>query len=329
MNLIIDTVNSYLPPKRKVTPSGWISFNAVCCQHNGNSMDTRQRGGIMLKDNVSYHCFNCGFKASWQPGRKLSVKFKKFLRWLNVSDDLITKCSIEAMRLEENTDYQSQRSVIPEFIDKALPLGAEPIASFLDNPPEELMLVLEYMLGRGLVLEDYPFYWTPEDGFNNRSIVPFYYQNRCVGYTARLIRDGKIKYISEQQPGYVFNLDRQIYDRKFVVVVEGPIDAICIDAVALTGSEVGPVQQMLINQLQREVIVVPDRDQAGSKLVEQALEFGWSVSFPEWGDGVKDINDACQKYGRLYTLYAIVQAKESNNLKIQLRAKTWFPKEEK
>jgi hypothetical protein len=327
MNLIIDTVNSHLPPKRKVTPSGWISFNAVCCQHNGNSIDTRQRGGIMLKDNVSYHCFNCGFKASWQPGRKISIKFKKFLRWLNVSDDAITKCSIEAMRLEENSDYQSQRSLIPEFLDKALPLGAEPISSFLDNPPPELIPVLEYMMGRGLYIEDYPFYWTPEDGFNNRLIVPFYYQNRCVGYTARLIRDGKVKYISEQQPGYVFNLDRQTYDRKFVIVVEGPIDAICIDATALTGSEVSPVQQTLINQLQREVIVVPDRDQAGSKLVGQALEFGWSVSFPEWGDGVKDINDACQKYGRLYTLYAIVQAKESNGLKIQLRSRTWFPKE--
>jgi len=327
MNLIIDTVNSHLPPKRKATPSGWISFNAVCCQHNGNSTDTRQRGGIMLKDNVSYHCFNCGFKASWQPGRKISIKFKKFLRWLNVSDDAITKCSIEAMRLEENSDYQGQRSVIPEFLDKALPLGAEPISSFLDNPPPELMPVLEYMIGRGLYIEDYPFYWTPEDGFNNRLIVPFYYQNRCVGYTARLIRNGKVKYISEQQPGYVFNLDQQTYDRKFVIVVEGPIDAICIDAVALTGSEVGPVQQTLINQLQREVIVVPDRDQAGSKLVEQALEFGWSVSFPEWGYGVKDINDACQQYGRLYTLYAIVQAKESNGLKIQLRSRTWFPKE--
>ena len=281
----------------------------------------------MLKDNVSYHCFNCGFKASWQPGRKISIKFKKFLRWLNVSDDAITKCSIEAMRLEENSDYQGQRSVIPEFLDKALPLGAEPISSFLDNPPPELMPVLEYMIGRGLYIEDYPFYWTPEDGFNNRLIVPFYYQNRCVGYTARLIRNGKVKYISEQQPGYVFNLDQQTYDRKFVIVVEGPIDAICIDAVALTGSEVGPVQQTLINQLQREVIVVPDRDQAGSKLVEQALEFGWSVSFPEWGYGVKDINDACQQYGRLYTLYAIVQAKESNGLKIQLRSRTWFPKE--
>jgi hypothetical protein len=324
MNLIIDTVNSHLPPKRKVTPSGWISFNAVCCQHNGNSIDTRQRGGIMLKDSVSYHCFNCGFKASWKPGRKISIKFKKLLRWLNVSDDLITKCSIEAMRLEENSDYQSQRNVIPEFIDKALPLGAEPIVSFLDNPPAELMPVLEYMMGRGLYIEDYPFYWTPEDGFNNRLIVPFYYQGRTVGYTARLIRDGKIKYISEQQPGYVFNLDRQIYDRNFVIVVEGPMDAICINGVALTGSEVSPAQQILINQLQKEVIIVPDRDQAGSKLVEQALEFNWSVSFPDWPEGVKDINDAVLKIGRLATLWLIVNSKESNNLKIQLKTKKWF-----
>ena len=91
MSLIIDTVTSHLPPKRKATPSGWISFNAVCCHHNGNTMDTRARGGIMITEGVSYHCFNCGFKASWQPGRPLSVKFKKLLRWLNVEDNIITK----------------------------------------------------------------------------------------------------------------------------------------------------------------------------------------------------------------------------------------------
>jgi hypothetical protein len=77
MSLIIDTVQTFLPPKRKHTPSGWISFNAVCCD------DKRQRGGIILQgDTVSYHCFNCQFKASWQPGRLLTLKFKKFLNFL-------------------------------------------------------------------------------------------------------------------------------------------------------------------------------------------------------------------------------------------------------
>lgn len=328
MSLIIDTVQSYLPSKRKTTPSGWVSFNAVCCHHNGTGTDTRQRGGIMLNEGVSYHCFNCGFKASWQPGRKITAKFKKLLQWLHVPDDMITKCSLEALRIEEDSSYQGTKSLIPTFIDKALPLGAEPITNFLDNPPQELVPVLEYLMSRNLYLEDYKFHWTPEDGFQNRLIIPFYYQNRVVGYTARLTRDGKPKYISEQQPGYVFNLDRQHYDRNFVIVTEGPIDAICIDGVAVMSAEIGASQHALINQLQREVIVLPDRDDAGIKMAEQALEYGWSVSFPEWEAGIKDVNEAINRYGRLYTLYSIINSKESNSLKIQLKIKKWFKKEE-
>jgi len=93
MSVIIETVQAYLPPKRKATPSSWISFNAVCCHHNGDKQDRRQRGGVMFTEGVTYHCFNCGFKASWQPGRPLTVKFKKLLNWMSVPDDLITKCS--------------------------------------------------------------------------------------------------------------------------------------------------------------------------------------------------------------------------------------------
>ncbi len=324
MNLIIDTVNVHLPPKRKTTPSGWVSFNAVCCHHNGEKADTRQRGGIMITEGISYHCFNCGFKASWQPGRKISNKFRKLLGWLNVQDDLITKCAIEAMRIEEIEGYQTERLEKITFIDKALPLGSKPISDYLDHTPNELVPVLEYLHSRNLYLEDYNFYWTPEDGFNNRLIIPFYYQGQIVGYTARRITEGKPKYISEQQPGYVFNLDAQHVDRQYVFVVEGPIDAICIQGVALTSAEINQTQRRLIENLGKQIVVVPDRDQPGYKLVEQALEFNWSVSFPEWPEGIKDVNEAQLKLGRLATLYLIVTGIETNQLKQQLRARSWF-----
>jgi hypothetical protein len=328
MSLIIDTVQSYLPPKRKVTPSGWVSFNAVCCHHNGTSADNRQRGGIMVNEGVSYHCFNCGFKASWQPGRKVSVKLKRLMQWLGVTDDAITKCSLEAMRIEEDSSYKGEQGLIPTFIDKSMPIGAKPLTEWIKHPSDELVPVLEYLASRNLYIDDYPWHWTDKDGFDNRLIIPFYYQNQLVGYTARKITAGKPKYISEQQPGYVFNLDRQHYERKYVLVTEGPIDAICVDGVAVMSAEISASQHALISQLQREVVVVADRDEAGNRMVEQALEYGWSVAFPEWADGVKDVNDAVIKYGKLYTLYSILSTKESNNLKIQLRARKWFKKEE-
>ena len=137
------------------------------------------------------------------------------------------------------------------------------------------------------------------------------------------MRDGKPKYLSEQQPGYVFNLDNQLNNRKYVIVTEGPLDAISVDGVALLSADIKQHQKALIESLHKEVILVPDRDHEGPRTVEQALEFGWSVSFPEWED-CKDVNDAYVKYGRLFTLYSIINSKESNSLKIQLTAKKWF-----
>ena len=98
MSIVSDTITAHLPGKRKTTPSGWTSFNAPCCHHNGDSADKRGRGGLISEgDTVSYHCFNCGYKASWQPGRPVSYKLRKLLQWLNCSDDTITKLTFDVM----------------------------------------------------------------------------------------------------------------------------------------------------------------------------------------------------------------------------------------
>jgi len=319
MSLIADTLLQYLPGKRKNTPSGWIGFNAVCCD------DKRQRGGFIVNggDAVSYHCFNCGFKCSWQPGRHISQKMNKFMRDLNIPDDIIAQLRLEALRLDENNTTEI-RSIIPKFDVRALPMDSQLITDLLVDLPEKLIPVLEYMVNRKIYPEDFPFYWTPKVGFSNRLIIPFLFNNEIVGWTARTIGDASPKYLSEQQPGYVFNLDNQKDNREFVIVSEGPFDALSIDGCALLGAEIKDSQNWLLKQLGKEIVLVPDRDHEGPKTVERAIELGWSVSMPNWPDSVKDINDAIIKLGRLATLWLIVNSKESNGLKIQLRAKKWF-----
>lgn len=320
MSLISDTILTYLPAKRKTSPSGWISFNSVCCS------DKRQRGGFILAadDSLSYHCFNCNTKASWQPGRQITKNMKDFMRNLGIDNSIIGKLTIEALRQKEDIDGWKSTILSPTFNTRALPLDAEPIISFLSNPPVEIMPVVEYLVSRNLYLEDYTFYWTPKTGFNDRLIIPFYYRGNVVGYTARLIHDGKQKYLSEQQPDYVFNIDRQTDDRKFIIVCEGPIDAISIDGCALLGSVITPGQDFVLKQLNKEIILVPDRDHEGPKTVAMAIEYGWSVSMPEWPDGIKDVNDAIVKLGRLATLWLIIQSKETYDVKIKVKSKLWF-----
>jgi hypothetical protein len=328
MSLIADTLLQYLPGKRKQTPSGWVAFNAVCCD------DKRQRGGFIVNagDAVSYHCFNCGFKCSWQPGRHISKNMNKFMRDLTIPDDVINQLRLEALRLDDASTTEI-RSVIPKFEKRALPMDSisfEELTTFLKLPdgdyavPTKFAESVAYLVERKIDPFAYPFYWTNKVGFNNRIIIPFLYNNELVGWTARAINDAKPKYLSEQQPGYVFNLDAQHDDREFVIVCEGPFDALSINGCALLGAEIKDSQNWLLKQLGKELVLIPDKDHEGPRTVEQAIEMGWSVSMPDWPQGVKDVNDAVIKIGQLATLWLIVQAKESNSLKIQLRAKKWF-----
>jgi hypothetical protein len=61
------------------------------------------------------------------------------------------------------------------------------------------------------------------------------------------------------------------------------------------------------------------------RLVERAVELGWSVSMPEWPAGIKDVNDAVICMGRLGTLLTIMQARETSKIKIEIRKK-WLMK---
>ena len=337
MNLIQSTILTSLPAGRKKTPSGWISFNAPCCVYNGESPDKRKRGGVMTSADgtLSYHCFNCGYTASYVIGRRLSAKMKTLMSWLGVADDTIKKLAIEAMRHEEG-DVRYEKKKFVTFQKKLLPKNSYKLEIWLekylaqdltDVQYEKIDQLLNYLKKRNIEPNWYDFYYSPDQtaDFHRRVIVPFYWRGEIVGHTGRLFdtRNKEVKYWTETQPGYVFNMDAQDWNRKFVLVTEGPFDAISLSGVAILGSEINDVQRDLIQGLNRQVIVVPDKDQAGKKLIEQAKEFGWSVGFPEWAEGVTDVADAVSKYGRLFTLQSILKSTESSALKIDLIRKKY------
>ena len=336
MNLIQSTILTSLPSGQKKTPSGWISFNAPCCIHNGESQDRKKRGGIMTSADgtLSYHCFNCGYKTSYVIGRKLNQKMRQFMSWIGIPDDTIKKLAIEAMRHEEaDTKYEKKKFV--NFVKKQLPKNTHKLDIWLEKyvakdltAPQykKVDALLNYLKARGIDLSWYDFMYSPDFYFNfdQRVIIPFYWRGEIVGYTGRLFEKAeKIKYVTEVQPGYVFNLDAQTWDRKFVIVTEGPFDAITVSGVSILGSEINETQRELIEGLGKKIIVVPDRDAPGEKLINQAMEFGWSVAFPEWAEDVDDVADAVLKYGRLFTIQSILKSTESNKLKIDLKRKMY------
>ena len=336
MNLIQNTILTSLPTGRKKTPSGWISFNAPCCVYNGETADKKKRGGIMTSADgtVSYHCFNCGFKASYVIGRKLTYKMRQFMGYIGIPDDTIRKLAIEAMR-EEEGDVKYEKKKFVTFKKKELPKHTRLLGEWLEEytvgtmPTEQQNKIdnlLNYLAGRGIGADWYDFMYSSDKHWDvdKRLLIPFYWRGDVVGFTGRMFEQSdKVKYYTDVQPGYVFNMDAQDWTRKFVIVTEGPFDAITVSGVSILGSEINETQRELIDALGRQVIVVPDRDAPGEKLINQAIEFGWSVAFPEWDKTVGDVADAVLKYGRLFTIQSILKTTESSKLKIDLKRKMY------
>jgi hypothetical protein len=341
LNIISDFTKSILPAKKKTTPSGWTSFNGVCCPHNGESADTRGRGGLTANPDgsVSYHCFNCNFKASYQPGRHLTFKFRKLLKWLGADDTDIKRLVIEAIRVrelvapeavkaeaeEERIDFKARD--LPESSVSFRAMMTHHLLDDFKNVPGLLNSAVNYTNLRKMDYDRYDFYWTDstEHSLHQRVIIPFIWQGRTIGYTARAVTDGvKPKYYSSYEPNFVFNTNNQLPDSKFVIVCEGPFDAMSIDGVAVLNNECNETQADIIESLGREVIVVADRDRAGAKMINNAIEYGWTVSFPVWLETCKDVNEAVVKYGKLFVLKTILDSKHSSKLKIELMKKRLY-----
>ena len=338
LNSILDTVNSLLPGKRKTNSvSGWTSFNAVCCHYRGESQDSRGRGGIITNPNgaISYSCFNCNYTANYTPGRHLNYKFRKLLSWLGADDNTIKRLVIDAIRIKELVEPEAVEVVKEDVVFKPRPLPEQAqtlqaLHTFYElsnnntNVPREFHDAVIYSASRDIDLVKYDCYWTPEQAYNlhKRLIIPFTWRNEVIGYTARAIYDDvKPKYYSQYDTDYVYNVDRQLSTSKFVIVVEGPLDAMVIDGVAILGNECSEAQADIIDSLGREVIVVPDRDRAGIKLIDAAIEYGWHVSFPLWQETCKDVSEAVKRYGKLFVLKSIIDARETSRLKIELKKK--------
>jgi hypothetical protein len=313
----------YLPAKRKATPSGWISFNAVCCAHNGSTADRRSRGGLKpTESGWSYHCFNCNYTASFILGRSMSFKARRLLGWLGVPDAEIDVLNLESLRHRSIhgilDDRQRMFNTLAgiQFEEQELP----PLSELLTG--EDLRR--EYLKLRR-VPDDYPVMIQdhPEKAWKHRPsvIIPFTYDNRIVGHTQRFLDDRKPKYISNSQPGYVFGTDLQHSDWTNTIVVEGIFDALSIGGLAVMHSTISDEQARLIRSLGREITVVPDQDVAGMELVDRAVELGWAVSIPPWPADIKDVNDSVMRYGRLATVLTIFENRETSRIKIELRKK--------
>ena len=305
------------------SPKGWISFNCPMCVVNGQGRaDTKRRGGVLLSPDgsVAYQCFNCQYKTGWIPGWTLGFKMRKLMRQLGFDEAEVQRLALELL---SQADVESLVKREPD------PVWAPDWPEFnfgfnvrqLEDPSK-----IAYLQDRQIY--DLATWLETDDGYaglNNRVILPFTYQNKIVGFQSRYV--GQVpeklaKYFKKSPANYVYGLDQQKDKREYVIVTEGEFDALLTSGVSLGSNNLSERQAQLIEDLNIEPILLPDADKPGRELVEKAADYGWSVSFPEW-EGCKDAGDAVMKYGRLFTVYSILQAAEHSPTKIRLMGKKY------
>lgn len=330
MHPILEYIYNLLPPDKKQKANGEISFNGVCC-YRSEKPDTKKRGGVkFFDDGFVYNCFNCKFSCGFTLGKFLSKKCVQFLRDCGSTSEQITTLfkMIDEYNSTIGTSTKNKEIIKPRII-RDIPPEYKSIKESLykGENSKTLKRVYTYISQRNERLLSWAdLLWA--EGRDN-FLIPCYEFNKIVGYSLRSIHDeSEHKYIHYVPSGYIFNFDNLTKDRKYQIVVEGQTDALAINGVALLSNVFTPekLKRLLEYKGNSEIILVPDRDRPGLKMIQQLLDenLPFSVSFPSWQKGIKDVEEAVKRYGRLYTIYDIIKNKESDKNRIKIKMGGWI-----
>lgn len=303
---------------------------------------------------VGAWCFNCDFSTRYTIGGRLPRNLSDLMTAVHVPQTTVLRASAHAKLIQRVIDQAGPASPIALqqhgiFPATTLPRGAKPLEVWAADPAmadnKDLCDVINYLGTRGSdIANAMTYYWTPEKkngpngmtGLNRRLIIPMRYGGKLVGWTGRSCDPGtNPKYHTHSPEGFLFNAD-VLNDplRKYVIVLEGPMDAIAADAVSPLGAVLNDTRVRWLNDNDKIKIVVADRDKKGARkghkgFIDTAIENGWHVAFPRLADGkgfsnwweseVKDVAQAVEKYGRLYVLRSIIQSATDHKREIEFR----------
>lgn len=333
---LTDLVLRNLPTKKKKSSQGGFYFNCVMCTKMGESRnDTKMRCGFTPQNQgFLVHCHNCQFATGWSVNGRVTKKLMSFLNQIGIDSKEIPI----ALRLLSNSEtlknvnYKTNE-IVDDFEEIKLPIGAKSIKTHLkENENSELFLKgLTYLRSRGDAIRDgWEYYWTKERqfGWNQRIIIPFINDGIIVGYTGRRFNDNDklSKYFSKQPKEYMFNQDKLLDDKENIVfIVEGIFDAIAIDGVAILGNSLSEKQRNLLKRTKKRIILIPDRDIAGKRLLDDCLSLGIEISIPEnWiNDRINDCAEATIKYGKIYTIKNILDNIYTESSTIMIKFEIW------
>lgn len=309
-------IRSYVNLPRS-NSKGWCSVKCLLCH------DYRSRGAFKFEyETVGYNCFNCGHAALFTPSEHTSIpkKMQEVFDAFSIPTSEFKEAMFDAFIKQasgKKLNKEKEHRIKLTFNDLTLPKFLRPL-DILGNGDVYDDIACEYLLARGIEPSGYPFLIADKKlspilkylDWKGRIVIPYYRHDKVVFYQGRdMLSTERTKYLSpsDSRDAVFYGFD-EIYAHtdKPLYVQEGFFDAYLLkDSVATFSNKLTEQQIEILNRCHRPKVVIPDREGKGYIIANQAIEQGWSVSFPDIGSSCKDMNDAILKYGRLYVLKSI------------------------
>jgi hypothetical protein len=304
---IVDLINESIPFRNNAS-SGWLVGKCSLCN------DYKERAGFKIDgDDVFYNCFNCSTSSSYKHSDgRVSKNFKRVLNSYGIQDGDIDRAIGSGFFLRKDEpnkitlkDVSGPVLQTPEvkLPPKSFKLGStDEFAQYQEK-------LLNYLLSRKIDVFKYPFYFSMEEKYLNRVIVPFYRAGKLIYWQARSIdHSEKQRFLNcpAKRDAVIFNFDR-LFDRTPVplLVSEGIFNALIFNGISLIGSKLNESKIHFLSKTQRRLLFVIDKDANGKSLAYSVLANGWDITFTP--GGTKDVNQSAVKYGKIWTAKQLIQ----------------------
>ncbi len=279
----------------RVSATGFAEQRCAICN------DHSPRAGWKIEpDSVFYNCYNCGFKAWYEEGTgKFSRWMKDVCRANGISDSDLQAIGAtlffnkgEATDKEitlENLKKVSLFTPEQSFPDRTLRLGSDGH----DGLQEPL---INYLIKRKM------------------DPLKFFFDGKLIYWQARTVDNEKPRYknCSAAKDAIIYGYDRLFsYDEGPLFATEGVFDAESIEGICILGSSLNAAKKELLHKTKRRIIFVVDRDKVGGALGEEVINEGWELTFVDQNS--TDVNDSCQRYGTMYTMYTLMKNATNKN----------------
>lgn len=325
-----ELIRNYVHFRHRPNAKGWLPVVCKVCNDHGKKGP--RAAFIFSPTSVGYHCFNCpaGLDYTSDQTEQLSERTIKTLTAYGITTEDIQQINFKILQRADKLGIKPKtkrtHALNVELSVVNMPSFLYPLREVASDDPWRELAELYLKEIRNIDPQSYPFYLGVKtedprsEKWAKRLIIPSYKDGKLIYYEGRdLTGKQPKKYISVDVPksNILYGFDELFINRdQPLFVCEGFFDAYPINGVALFGNTLYKETIYHLNASPREKVVIPDRYGDGYRLAEQALRLGWKIATPEIGS-CKDINEAIQRFGKLYVIKSIM-----NNIYSDFAAET-------